>query len=197
MFPDLDEVKKRREKLNLTQEELAKRCGVSQSTIAKIESENINPSYETMRKIFMTLEKIKAKRKQDITAEDIMTKEVRRVEKGQKVKEAVELMKEHGYSQLPVYSKGTCIGSISEEIILNLVTEEKNLDTIYESNVGTYMSETFPRINKNTPLSVITVLLKHDPAVLVTQRGETVGIITKADLLKIGYPSEEGASSPS
>ena len=46
----------RQERRGMTQAELAKRSGVSQSTIAQIESENKDPSISTLRKIATALE---------------------------------------------------------------------------------------------------------------------------------------------
>lgn len=57
MLPSLDEIAKRRKLLGLTQKQLAKIAGVSQSFIAKIESGKIDPSYSKAKAIFDTLEK--------------------------------------------------------------------------------------------------------------------------------------------
>ena len=45
MFPNISEIKKRRKKLEITQTQLAVHANVSQSMIAKIESNMIEPSY--------------------------------------------------------------------------------------------------------------------------------------------------------
>lgn len=189
MFPDLEALKEKREELNLTQREIAKQCGVSQSTIAKIESGSINPSYKIMRKIFTTLQKIKGKKREERTPDDIMTKEVVGVKEGDRMRTAIEKMKKNDYSQLPVFSKGNCVGSLSEETILRLVAQEKDWNQIFESKVEEYMEDAFPRVSKETPLTVIIELLKHSPAVLITQEGKIVGIISKADLLDIQLQS--------
>jgi len=54
-FPPLSYIKKMRKKFGLTQAKLAKMAGVSQSLIAKIESEKIDPSYKIAKKIFTVL----------------------------------------------------------------------------------------------------------------------------------------------
>ncbi|MCX5727107.1 MAG: helix-turn-helix transcriptional regulator [Candidatus Saganbacteria bacterium] len=49
-------IKKLRRKLNLSQEELAKKAGITYSTLIKIESgANTNPTLETLRKISASL----------------------------------------------------------------------------------------------------------------------------------------------
>ena len=52
MFPKLNEISKKRKILGLTQSELAKLAGVSQSLIAKLESGKIEPSYTKVKTIF-------------------------------------------------------------------------------------------------------------------------------------------------
>ena len=48
-----------------------------------------------------------------------------------------------------------------------------------------YLNGSFPEISKDASLNIISDLLQHYPTVLVTDRGEVLGIITKADLFKI------------
>ena len=55
MTYELEEIKKIRKKLGMTQTELANRAGVSQSLIAKIESARIDPTYTKTQKIFAAL----------------------------------------------------------------------------------------------------------------------------------------------
>jgi len=50
--------------------------------------------------------------------------------------------------------------------------------------VAEAMDEAFPTALASTPISAIASLLRHYPAVLVMEKGEIAGIITKADLLK-------------
>jgi predicted transcriptional regulator len=40
-----------------------------------------------------------------------------------------------------------------------------------------------PRVHASTPVRMVYPLLKDAPAVLVTEKGVIVGIVTKADLL--------------
>ncbi len=52
MLPPIEELKKRRTKLGLSQRKLASYLGVSQSTVTKIENRKLSPSYELIRKAF-------------------------------------------------------------------------------------------------------------------------------------------------
>jgi len=47
------------------------------------------------------------------------------------------------------------------------------------------MEEAFPQVDEDAPLALISSLLQVYSAVLVTKKGMVVGIITKADLLRI------------
>jgi predicted transcriptional regulator len=47
------------------------------------------------------------------------------------------------------------------------------------------MEEAFPQVDEDAPLSLISSLLQVYSAVLVSKKGTAVGIITKADLLRI------------
>jgi predicted transcriptional regulator len=47
------------------------------------------------------------------------------------------------------------------------------------------MEEALPQINEDAPLSLISSLLQTYPGVLVVKKGVVIGIITKADLLRM------------
>jgi predicted transcriptional regulator len=55
---------------------------------------------------------------------------------------------------------------------------------ISKKPVSEVMDDAFPQVGEDAPISLLTSLLRVYPAVLVTRRGEMIGIITKADLLK-------------
>jgi len=47
------------------------------------------------------------------------------------------------------------------------------------------MEESFPQVSEDTPSELLSSLLQVYSAVLVSKKGTVVGIITRADLLKI------------
>jgi len=183
MLPPLDEIAKRRRMLGLTQKQLARIAGVSQSFIAKIESGKIDPSYGKVKAIFDVLERIEAG--ENNTAKAIYHKGVVGVEKTDKVAKAISLMMEHGFSQLPVFENGKCVGCVSEKTILSQITAAKDPSEISQKLVEEIMEEAPPQIDENAPLPLVSSLLHFYPAVLVTKKGKVVGIITKADLFKV------------
>ena len=94
-------------------------------------------------------------------------------------------MKEHGISQIPVFDGKQSVGSISEKAILRQIMAGKDLEEISKLPTEEIMEEAFPQINEDAPLSLISSLLQSYSAVLVTKKGDVIGIITKADLLRM------------
>src|SRR5512138_2672383 len=113
MFPSLEDIAKKRRMLGLKQAELARLAGVSQSLVAKLESGKIDSSYTKVKTIFDVLERLEAKTK--IQEEKVLPNKVIGVQKDELVSEVVQLMKEHWYSQIRVFSKTQSVGSISEK----------------------------------------------------------------------------------
>ena len=56
MVFDISQLKKIRKQLDLTQFQFAKKAGISQSMIAKIESNKLDPTYSKVKKIELALE---------------------------------------------------------------------------------------------------------------------------------------------
>ena len=183
MFPPLQDIAKRRRQIGLKQTELAKAAGVSQSLIAKLEAGTIDSSYTKVKTIFDVLEHLEFKTK--VQAEKIRHNEVVSVQKNDSVSKVVNMMKEYGYSQIPVFEGKQSVGSVSEKTILRQILAGKDLEEISRLPTGEIMEEAFPQINEDAPLSLITSLLQTYAAVLVSKKGFLIGIITKADLLRM------------
>jgi predicted transcriptional regulator len=104
---NLSEIKRLRKELKITQEELAKRSGVSQALIARIESWEVDPSYSKVTAIFEALESFSVKK--EIKASEIMAKGVFGVNGGETVEEAANIMKKYKISQMPVFGNNNKI----------------------------------------------------------------------------------------
>jgi len=181
-LPETGRIIQMRKKLGLTQSELAKRAGISQSIIARIEAGTVDPRYSKVVKIFTALEDTK---KQDITAKEIMTAQVVSVQTTDNIRTAVNKMKKHNVSQLPAFENKNQKGSISEGVILDQISKGINIDIMSEKKVGECMEEPLPQVNPDTSISTLSSLLEHNKAVLITDKGKIQGIVTKADLLKV------------
>jgi predicted transcriptional regulator len=183
MLPDIDEVAKKRRIMGLTQQKLARLAGVSQSLIAKLESQKIDPSYTKVKAIFDALERLQIKT--EVVAGEVLHSNIIAIQKSDPVSKAVHAMAEHGYSQLPVFDGDHSVGSISEKTIIGKVSAGKDLSQVSKLPVGEVMEEAFPQVGEDAPLPLISSLLQIYPAVLISAKGKVVGIVTKADLLKM------------
>ena len=183
MFPTLEDIAKRRRQLGLKQSELAKAAGVSQSLIAKLEAGTIDSSYTKVKTIFDVLERLEFKTKAQ--ADKVLHKNVITVQKNEPISNVVKIMQEHGYSQIPVFDGKHSVGSVSEKAILRQIMAGKDLEEISKLPTEEIMEEAFPQINEDAPLALISSLLQTYSGVLVVKKGVVMGIITKADLLRI------------
>ena len=179
MTYELEEVKKIRKKLGMTQTELANRAGVSQSLIAKLESGRIDPTYTKTKKIFAALSDLE--KKEEIKAEQLMTSRIVSVGSSTPVKEAIAKMKKYEISQLPVIDGHKLVGLVSESTILDALLNSK------ATKVSEIMQESPPIVSKTASIQVVSNLLKHYPVVIVSEGGRLIGLITKSDLLEKLY----------
>ena len=172
-------ISKRRKQLNLTQAELAKQAGVSQSVVAKIEAGAINPSYEVATKIFTVLDDLE--HKGSLKAGDIMAKQVIFIKADDKIESAIAAMKKNSISQIPVLRRGIVIGVFSDTSLLDHLGEPDLADR----KVSEMMGDAPPMIPASTPVRTVSELLKHNSVVLVSEKARISGIISKTDLMKV------------
>jgi len=168
-------IKKMREEAGLTQQRLAEAVGISQAHIAKIENEKVNPRLSTINKILSILNK-----NRKLKCDTFLTKKIISIKPDDSINYAVKLMKENDISQIPVIGEGKCVGSISERTIIRNLGRIKGTDKVRE-----IMDDPFPIVNCNEEMSVIKTLLEYHQAILVSEKGLIIGIITKSDLLNL------------
>lgn len=172
-LPTPHDLRERRNALEMTQAELANRAAVSQPLIARIEGGDVDPRLSTLRRIVQALNEAEGG---VVRATDLMQEDVVAASPEQSISEAVRLMDEEAYSQLPVLQDGVPTGSISQSDLVHLGED------VRDEPVNVYKNESFPTVSPNATLDEISNLLEHYKAVLVTSDGETIGIITEADL---------------
>lgn len=172
-LPTPQDLRERREQLDLTQAAVADAADVSQPLIARIEGGDVDPRLSTLRRIVAALD---AAEGDVVRARDIMHEGVVAVAPDDPVRVAVDRMQDAGYSQLPVITDGVPVGSISDD---DLVHAE---ESVGGEPVREWMAESFPTVSPDATLEEVTSLLDHYKAVLVTDSGETLGLITGADV---------------
>ncbi len=181
-LPELERISILRKKLGLTQTELAKKAGISQSLIARVEAGTVDPRYSKVGKIFKALD---VSENSVITAKEIMTRGVVSVKTSDPLGQAIKKMKKHNVSQLPAFDGKTQAGSISEGVIMGQISKGTGIAAISTRKVKDYMEEPLPQVSPGADLNTLSSLLEHNKAVLIAEKGRVEGIVTKADLLKV------------
>jgi predicted transcriptional regulator len=184
-LPPLAEIRRRRRGLGLTQGALAREAGVSQSLVAKIERERVEPSYAAVAALLRALERLEGtdhERHRPIGP--LATSTFVRVSRRTPVTEAAHLLRRHAISQLPVVEGELVIGSITDRAVVNCLADPARVRRLARLTVGEIMEEPFPQLDRGTSVRVAAALLRHVPAVVVTERGRPAGILTQSDLFK-------------
>ncbi|HET6204807.1 MAG TPA: pyridoxal-phosphate dependent enzyme [Planctomycetota bacterium] len=102
------------------------------------------------------------------------------------VHDAVGLMKKHEVSQMPVLEKGNVLGSLREDLALELMVSRRNTT---EVRVREVMSPPLPVAEPDTPAEELSRLLRGGhPALLVRLGDGEFSILTKFDLLQAIAP---------
>jgi cystathionine beta-synthase len=98
-----------------------------------------------------------------------------------KVEKALELISSSGFSNLPVIEDKKSIGVIRENRLLMKLIEKPDLKNSLVSDV---MDEPLEILEANTGIEEVKEYLKKDYAVLVSEFGRIIDIITRYDLIE-------------
>ena len=180
-IPTPEELRSRRETLDMKQTELAKRADISQSMVARIEAGNVDPRVSTLNKIITVLNSAEPKR---IRAAQIMHMPVLSVQPQDGIGRAVEIFEKNNISQLPVIEQGTPVGSISESVIVKAL-EQQRLHKSHYFLVKDFMESGFPTVPPTMDVETVINILQQNHAVLVVEGRTVRGVITKHDLISL------------
>ena len=98
------------------------------------------------------------------------------------VRQAVDEMRRHGISQMPVMDRGRIAGSVYEDELMKKLLEDPSVN---DAPVSRVMEEPFPLVDPGVDLDrVYGLLLKGSPAVLVGTADKLEGIVTRIDVLE-------------
>lgn len=184
-----EDIRRLRKMMGLTQKKLAKKAGVSQSLIARIEKNSVDPRLSTVRKILGALSLIKEGK----IAKDVMHSPVITVKITDTVRKAVELMRKHNISQLPVLKEKVMVGSIKESTIIHRITRGGNIRKMFFTPIYNIMENPFITVNPSMGIDeVLSIMSSGHPTVAVIDKGTLVGIITKIDVLSSTIHFDEG-----
>src|SRR3989449_1566549 len=96
------------------------------------------------------------------------------------VSAALAKMNELGLTQIPVLEDGKSVGSFRENHLLSKVFNERDL---LEAPVSKVMDKSFPLVDVDDDVYLVSRKLRSSPAVLIEEDGRITGIITRHDLL--------------
>jgi predicted transcriptional regulator len=180
--PSHAEIKTLRTGLGLTQAELARRAGVSQPLIARIEKGTVDPRLSTFRAVVEALNSVERGR---VRLREIMTSPVATIRATDTVADATKLMRERSFSQLPVVLKGVPVGSLSERSVVHALASAQEPQAVARSPVRDIMGPPLPTADPDETVENAYRLLEEYPAVLVMDKGRVVGLVAKSNLLHL------------
>ena len=171
-----------RKHLGISQSELARRSGVSQSLIAKIESGRLDPSFSKAQFISAALEAIHPTNRQR-TAVALMNPDFIALCPEDPVEVAIASMARLKIGQIPVIDGETVEGTLTETSLLDFAVRTRSDSEALKTPASRLMDDPLPQVGLSTQEDELLVLLKSFPAVLVRDNAKIRGIITKLDIL--------------
>jgi predicted transcriptional regulator len=176
----LTEIRRRRVALGISLGELARAIGRSDATLSRIERGQIRPSYELVQRILAYLETQEGLTAPRLTVGELMHRPLVSVDSRSTLATAAQRMESGAFSQLPVVDNGHVVGSLSESALLRALAQANARRT----RVHEVLEPPYPVLDEGFPADLLPPLLGRYPAMLVAHRGELVGIVTKADLIR-------------
>jgi predicted transcriptional regulator len=182
-MPACDELRARRLELGLTQQEVATRAGISQPLVARIESGDVDPRASTLRRVIDVLNQAATEKLPK--ARDLVAKDIASVTSLDPVRKAARIMREKGFSQLPVIDQGRPVGLLSVAGLVARVEQSDDPARLSRTKVADVMGPAPPVVDGDTRFATLDDLLGRSDAVLVSDGGRFIGIVTKADILTL------------
>jgi cystathionine beta-synthase len=130
----------------------------------------------TEAEVAMTAADVVRARRQSSKAREMIT-----ARPYQTVFHALHTMQQQDISQLPVFEEDNSIGTVSEDQILNLALQGKDLRKLVIREV---MGPPLPRVPSDAPVERVTHILSHDSSAVFVDMGDgKLEILTKFDLM--------------
>lgn len=181
-IPTRSEIRKRRLELGMTQREVAERAGISQPLVARIETGSVDPRVSTLTKIVEVLNS--AGKEPGWSARDVMTKEIVSIRPKDSLQKAASLMNKGGFSVLPVMEYGRVVGSITERKLVEEMSRGEDIKDLAKQHVAVIVQPAPPQVSPDTDIDALSRLLDDHSILMVSERGRTLGVVTKADILQ-------------
>ena len=186
-IPQLTEIKKLREELNISQRQLAKQCDIPSSFLSMIENQknNTKPSYDVLVRLFKELDGESQKNLGKlITADKICKTNLTSARKSDYAEDIIKIMHEKDFSQIPVLDGGGCIGMVTENSLMKFL-QERTHKPLTTTKVKDVMDTPPIVIDISTKVTEnILSLFNDSKCLLVSDNAKIVGLITKIDAIR-------------
>ena len=186
-IPQLTEIKKLREELNISQRQLAKQCDIPSSFLSMIENQknNTKPSYDVLVRIFQELDGESQKNLGKLTTADKICKtNLTSARKSDYAEDIIKIMHEKDYSQIPVLDGGGCIGMVTENSLMKFL-QERTHKPLTTTKVKDVMDTPPIVIDISTKVTEnILSLFNDSKCLLVSDNAKIMGLITKIDAIR-------------
>jgi predicted transcriptional regulator len=186
-IPQLTEIKRLRELLNISQRQLAKQCDIPSSFLSMIENpkNNTKPSYDVLVRIFQELDSESQKNLGKLTTADkIYKKNLTSARKSEPAEDIIKIMHEKDYSQIPVLEGGGCIGIVTENSLVKFL-QNRDHKPLTTTRVKDVMDTPPIVIDIHTKITENLLSLFDDSkCLLVAEDAKIVGLITKIDAIR-------------
>ncbi|MCL5115473.1 MAG: CBS domain-containing protein [Candidatus Marsarchaeota archaeon] len=178
-LPGLDviiaSIRSARQKAGISSQKLAKESGISPSTMSKLEKGRMKPSYALVYKVTRALEELASAHGASEAVKDRMIRGVTVLSPVAQISEARRIMKEKGFSQIPIVDR--------HERIVGLVTERSILEHPEAVACVDAMEANYAIVGMEMSFERARELARNTQAVLVVKDGRLAGILTKADFI--------------
>ena len=186
-IPQLTEIKKLREELNISQRQLAKQCDIPSSFLSMIENQknNTKPSYDVLVRIFQELDGESQKNLGKLTTADKICKtNLTSARKSDYAEDIIKIMHEKDFSQIPVLDGGGCIGMVTENSLMKFL-QERTHKPLTTTKVKDVMDTPPIVIDISTKVTEnILSLFNDSKCLLVSDNAKIMGLITKIDAIR-------------
>lgn len=101
-------------------------------------------------------------------------------EPGETIGEALAKLEQYNVSQIPVLDENRSVGSLTEADLMSMLIDDP---ATIDKKVSEVMGKPYPVIDESEDIRHGIQYLKESPAILVSQYGRLIGILTRYDVL--------------
>jgi predicted transcriptional regulator len=106
------------------------------------------------------------------------------VQKDEKLHKAIDIMRDNSISQIPVFDSSKVVGILTEDGLAKVMLEKDEKD-VRNMQVFQAMEPPPPIVDVSTPAKALIPLVRFAKCILVSQKGNVIGIVTTTDTLKM------------